>query len=206
MAKGARKDMLLDAAVRSYVKSGVQGLTTKALAKEAECSEALIYKYFRSKDELICEAYLRMHGKIDEKLSAIDIPMDAGRKELTEFAVSLWDTMFDFFVGLGAESLFYFGYRLSDGFLADKERTKPNDSKFLPLIEWLANRLGLDVPASEYRTFVTYTTGAFVQSFVNGDLPYTEENVATVRRMVFGGVLRTHPDYCTLARCGPDGL
>ncbi|MFD1660295.1 TetR/AcrR family transcriptional regulator [Streptomyces caeni] len=44
---------LLDAAEKLVRTTGLSGATTKALAREANCSEAMLYKHFESKDALL---------------------------------------------------------------------------------------------------------------------------------------------------------
>lgn len=48
-----RRDQIAQAALRIIAKSGVSGLTTSALAKEAGISEANLYRHFKGKDEII---------------------------------------------------------------------------------------------------------------------------------------------------------
>lgn len=48
----ARRAQLLDAATRAFAEFGYRGATTKSIAAEAEVAEALIYRYFRSKEAL----------------------------------------------------------------------------------------------------------------------------------------------------------
>lgn len=48
-----RKDSIVLAAIEIISDSGIQGLSTKELAKRQEITESLLYRYFRSKDEII---------------------------------------------------------------------------------------------------------------------------------------------------------
>lgn len=48
-----RRDQIARAALRVIAKSGVSGLTTSVLAKEAGVSEANLYRHFKDKDEII---------------------------------------------------------------------------------------------------------------------------------------------------------
>ncbi|MFD5175596.1 TetR/AcrR family transcriptional regulator [Nocardia sp. NPDC058379] len=47
------RERILDAAAEAMRTRGVAGTTTKEIARVAGCSEPLIYKYFRDKDELL---------------------------------------------------------------------------------------------------------------------------------------------------------
>ena len=47
-----RRELILDAAARLFAEYGFDHVTTKQLAKESGCSEALLYRHFASKDEI----------------------------------------------------------------------------------------------------------------------------------------------------------
>ncbi|TBX70297.1 TetR/AcrR family transcriptional regulator [Flavobacterium silvisoli] len=51
----SKKQDIMDAAVKIFTESGTSAATTKSIALEAKVSEALIFKYFKSKDNLIEE-------------------------------------------------------------------------------------------------------------------------------------------------------
>lgn len=48
-----RKDNIILTAIEIISDLGIQGLSTKELAKRQEITESLLYRYFRSKDEII---------------------------------------------------------------------------------------------------------------------------------------------------------
>ena len=52
------RDRILDAADQAISEYGVAGATTKRIAKQAGCSEALLYKHFASKEELFLAVVL----------------------------------------------------------------------------------------------------------------------------------------------------
>ncbi|MDH4226207.1 MAG: TetR/AcrR family transcriptional regulator [Deltaproteobacteria bacterium] len=52
VSAGARKDSIIEAAGRLFAKKGFKGTTTRAIAEEVGVSEAMIFKYFKKKDDL----------------------------------------------------------------------------------------------------------------------------------------------------------
>lgn len=52
MSAGARRLEIIKAARRAFAKHGFYGTTTKALAREAGVSEALLFKHFSTKDDI----------------------------------------------------------------------------------------------------------------------------------------------------------
>lgn len=66
-----RRRQLLAAATRVFARRGFHGATTKAIAREAGVAEALIYRYFPSKDALFATAVERTAGRLVEGLERI---------------------------------------------------------------------------------------------------------------------------------------
>jgi len=63
-----RRRMIIDAALALFSTKGFRGTTTKEIATAAGCSEATIFKYFASKDELY-SAILEAKATIDETMA-----------------------------------------------------------------------------------------------------------------------------------------
>ena len=194
----SKKDALLDAAIESYAKDGEQGLTTKNLARVADCSEALIYRHFKSKDDLLRACYLRLHKRANESFEPMEISDDASVSELVAAGEAYWIKVFKFYVSAGYESLFYFWFRMSDAFL---EMLKDNtadlravyESSFMSAFEGIRERFNLDISADHYRTYIVFATGTFLSQVVTGKLPDTEESYKMMADLIFGGLMTTVP-------------
>ena len=63
-----RRRVIIDAALALFARKGFRGTTTKEIAEAAGCSEATIFKYFTSKDELY-SAILEVKSAIDETMA-----------------------------------------------------------------------------------------------------------------------------------------
>jgi AcrR family transcriptional regulator len=80
------------AALALFIKKGIAGTTTKAIAKKAGVSEGTIYNYFKSKEELAYRLFVRY--------------MDEFRDELTEKTAGAGDPVGKLSAAVGA----FFGY------------------------------------------------------------------------------------------------
>ena len=60
----SKKQDILDAALRLFTENGVRATPTKSIATEAETSEALIFKYFGTKDQLVEEIMKKAYQAI----------------------------------------------------------------------------------------------------------------------------------------------
>lgn len=72
-----RRAQLLDAATRAFAELGFRGATTKAIAAEADVAEALIYRYFPSKEALFIAVVERTAARLVQATRrAIDVRRD----------------------------------------------------------------------------------------------------------------------------------
>ena len=196
--RGNKKDALLDAAIKSYAEYGEQGLTTKNLARVADCSEALIYRHFKSKDDLLRACYIRLHNKAVAAFEPVEYPENTSLSDVLEISKRYWLKVFRFFVDAGYESLFYFWFRMSDVFAellkeGSEDITKAYTSSFMNMFEEMRVRFNLDISAEHYRTYIVYFTGTFVSQVVTGKLPNTEESFDMIANLIFGGLITTVP-------------
>ena len=49
-----RKELILNGALKSYSKNGLEGMTMDNIAQESDFGKATIYYYFSSKEDIIC--------------------------------------------------------------------------------------------------------------------------------------------------------
>jgi AcrR family transcriptional regulator len=63
-----RRQMIIEAALALFSRKGFRGTTTREIAEAAGCSEATIFKYFATKDELY-SAILEANATIEETLA-----------------------------------------------------------------------------------------------------------------------------------------
>ncbi len=67
--KGAvRREQVVDAALRLIGRKGVKGLTTAALAKESDMSEANLYRHFKNKNDISGAAFTNVVGAMRRNL------------------------------------------------------------------------------------------------------------------------------------------
>src|SRR5215467_11331554 len=64
----ARRHELAEAAWRAIVKYGLEGTTTRLIAKESGYSNGVLAHYFESKDEILLEALRTSHDGIDARI------------------------------------------------------------------------------------------------------------------------------------------
>ncbi len=64
------RQRLLDAAARVFARSGLEGATTREIAREAEVNEVTLFRHFQTKEKLLSEVVQRTFDRQAETLAA----------------------------------------------------------------------------------------------------------------------------------------
>jgi len=80
-----RRDQIVQAALAVIAKKGVGGLTTAALAAEAEVSEANLYRHFKNKEDIFFATVAYVKEKIAKNMEGSLGGADAPVKKLKQF-------------------------------------------------------------------------------------------------------------------------
>lgn len=75
-----RREQLLDIAASLFAKHGLEGTTTKDIAKAAGVSPGLLYHYYRSKEDLLLNVIKRFKNEANDALESdiLDLPVEEG--------------------------------------------------------------------------------------------------------------------------------
>jgi AcrR family transcriptional regulator len=65
MAKESSRNKLIDATIEAIYLNGLHSVTTSKIAKTAHLSEAMIYRHFGNKDEMILESFLSIKADLN---------------------------------------------------------------------------------------------------------------------------------------------
>ncbi len=76
----ARRNQLLDIALTLFAERGVENVSMKDLAAEAEVAQGLIYHYFNSKDDLLLAVFQR-HNPLPEFEAIVEAMSDLPARE-----------------------------------------------------------------------------------------------------------------------------
>lgn len=71
-----KKQDIFDTALSLIVSQGLHATPMAQIAKEANVAAGTIYHYFKSKDEMIHELYINIHGELEEVMDLDDIDLD----------------------------------------------------------------------------------------------------------------------------------
>lgn len=85
-----KRQAILKAAFEVFAERGVQNGPTSAISKKAGVAEGSLFRYFKTKDDLLNELYLEMRREFDRELT--EFPASADAKTRLRY---IWDAFVD---------------------------------------------------------------------------------------------------------------
>lgn len=90
-ARGEVRRRIREAALRSFADHGLDGASTRSIARDADCDPALVRYYFSSKQELF-EQVVRRPAALDDQLEEMaSLPHDERAAYLADLVEQCWD-------------------------------------------------------------------------------------------------------------------
>lgn len=194
MRSDNRKRELIDATMQIVAENGLNGFSMKKVTERAGVSEALVYRYFPTKDELLYASFESVNKRIAALFDSFVLPAFDSPQAVESAVRSLWLMYFDFLVKAKHCTVFYFDYRDSNYI----RRIKANEREvgetyfrsFSKLIAVFNERFGIfeRMSSDHLWTYILDTTGLFAKRLIRGELPSTPESYETIWRLIFGGI------------------
>lgn len=103
-----RKDSIVITAIDIMSELGIQGLTTKEIASRQRISEGTIFRYFKSKNEIIF-SMLKEFSRFDEDIRDAAIAMDLNFVETCRYCVNTYADYYESYPAITALSYSYDG-------------------------------------------------------------------------------------------------
>jgi AcrR family transcriptional regulator len=97
VSRGSTRDRILDAAADVMTRLGLARTTTKEIARAAGCSEALLYKHFRDKEEIFLGVLKERLPNLTATLAAL--PARAGTATVEDQLVEVVELAVRFYQG-----------------------------------------------------------------------------------------------------------
>ncbi|MGL1893532.1 MAG: TetR/AcrR family transcriptional regulator [Spirochaetaceae bacterium] len=88
------KDKLISATIEAIYTNGLNSVTTAKIAKQAKLSEAMIYRHFGNKDEMIIASYMEIKTELNDSVK-INL---SDEMYFNQTSYSIWLSHVDFFI------------------------------------------------------------------------------------------------------------
>lgn len=194
MKSAERKRELTDATMQIVAEQGLHGFSMRQVTRKVGVSEALLYRYFPTKEELLYSCFESMHKGIAAVFAHAKVPDFENLTDTFETIRNLWTDYFVFLVKSGYRTIFYFDYRDSSYMKhileKDEEARNTYFSGFVQLFYAFENKYHIlkNVESNYLWTYILDTTGIFAKRVIRGELPASDENYDVIFKLIFGGI------------------
>lgn len=180
--------------MRVVAKNGLESFSVLQAAKLAQVNEALVYRDFGTKENLLFECYDSVAKQVVELYKDAE-PFDLNDSKITyKQAHAIWYTYFSFLVQNGYKTLFYQQYRDSNHILTYIEKEKEGQAAdfagFLSALQPVLKDMQLPegMTYNHIWTYLMDTSSIFAKRIINGQLDNTPESYEAIWHMLAYGI------------------
>lgn len=190
-----RREDFLDITMQLVAEKGFGGFSMKQVTKKMGVSEALIYKYFETKENLLYACFESMHMRVAALFKGYALPSLGSPAALYAAVRGIWMTYFDFLVKNTYKTVYYFDYRDSPYIKSILEHDDEARSTYFKDFGALMHQINFlshftdRMSEAHLWTYVLDTTGIFAKRVIRGELPKTEESYEATWTLISGGIL-----------------
>lgn len=194
MATENRRLELMETCMQVIAEKGLSAFSMKKVTKRVGVSEALIYRYFETKENLLNECFALVHRQIGALYDGFPRKMPDTTEEKYDLLHSLWITYITFLVKNDYRTIFYFEYRNSSylGELRSLKNMEQNlyFKSFRVIYKGFNRHFHIEekTSADHLWTYIMDTAGVFARRMIRGELPNTQESYENTWKLVFGGI------------------
>lgn len=184
---------LMQSTMDIVAEKGLDGFSMKQVTKRLGYSEALLYKYFDTKDNLLLQCFLFVNRQIADLFADVPLPSKWNILGRVEFTHRQWERYFRFMVQNGNRSLFYYAYRdsnyLQDVLIRNNSEVSGEMNQFMGLVHSVVEgKLRSGVPADYIWLYLLESTGAFVKQAIRNQVPMDEIDIDSIWLLISGGL------------------
>lgn len=195
MVKVGRKEEFIDTTMQIVAQNGLGGFAMKQVTSKMGVSEALIYKYFETKENLLYACFESFHMRVAALFRNFTLPPITSPQDMYAAIRSLWFTYFEFLVNGDYRTIYYFDYRdspyIREVMKHDDEAAATYFKYFAAIVHNINTRARFTERSSGAHLwmYVLDTSGIFAKRIIRGELPRTEESYEEIWRLISQGIL-----------------
>lgn len=191
MPQNNRKSELMEATMKIIAEQGMTGFSMRQVTDRVGVSEALLYKYFGTKDHLLFHCYLQVEKQVAERLTLSARNHGLNRQS---FPVVSSDYL-HFLVENDYRTLFFYEYRNSRFIKNVIEFSPVAKATFFREFSEMFERLNetyhfmKDVPEAYFWAYVIDTSLMFAKRMIRMELGQKDEDYQAAIRLMSVGIL-----------------
>ena len=185
---------IMRAAIELVAEDGISAVTTRHVARRAGVSDGLMYRFFKSKEELLISCLYQITDEITEYLHGF---MEIQAETVTEYKREVrarWNVFFSCLLEHVSETLFFHEYANSASMM---KLTREGKFQITDFTRMLAERLGAanlqftrvseeDIPY--FWLYFIHVSMLFAVRIIRGELPDTEKSRDKIWEMIANGI------------------
>ena len=90
-----RREQILSCAILRIAEDG-EAFSTEGVAKDALCSQSLVFRHFGTKGELMDECFLKVCREVTGILAYVRLPEELTVQSLNAYAMGLWESCYTY--------------------------------------------------------------------------------------------------------------
>lgn len=194
-AKKAKKEILLDCAMKAVAENGLMSVSMQMVTKMAGTAEGLIYKHYGTKENLLLQCYLSLYEEIRDCIEEeIGDPHGIdNREDMFAFLEEIWKRYFTYLLRNRYKTLYFYEYRNS-AYMKSAAMSGKIDPKnyFVKTVEvfYEFDRKFDILHKIDIKWFFYYVTDisiVFAIRLINEEMECDEKMLNTVWNLVWGG-------------------
>jgi len=183
-----RRQKIIDGTMRVIAEKGLDTFSVIQVARKTHINEALIYRDFETKDNLLMSCYYSYQNKVANLYR--EISAKNSMKPLKENLYEVWYAAFCFMVDEDYRTIFAHAFRESsyrEALMNEEKQGKP-DYLYEAREKWLGEKFNQDINMSFIWTYVIDLSMEFAVRIIRGEFTYDEENIMQIWNLMFGGI------------------
>ncbi len=178
MGMKATKELFLEKTIEVVARVGMENLRTKMVADAAGFSEATMFRFFRDKDEMLCETFLEVDRRVSEVFLACFKPEKFENTTCKEALFEIWKKIFSYLLENPNETLYLIRFRYSALYSSEiRSKRKAYDGSLNKAYEYLTdlNAAGVGTYQGFLTNYAFEMTLCFAEKIVTGRIQLTED-------------------------------
>lgn len=173
---------------------GLDGFSMKQVTDRLGLSEALLYKYFSTKENLLYQCFMSVNKQIAGLFVGMELPQ-GDIAAVGEFVHRQWEQYFRFMVNNGSRSLFYYAYRestyLQKVLMCNNAEVAQDMQPFMQIMKGIAGEVGLkaEVSTDYIWLYLLEGTGNFVKYIIRNNMKLEDVDIDGIWKLLSGGLM-----------------
>lgn len=186
------RNELLESAIRLVAKNGMENIRTKEIAEDVGISEGTMYKHFKSKNEILRDAFFLVDTRISSILTQSSFASSVNIENFWDMVHEIWEKIYSYLLSHEEETLFLIRFRYSALYTAElRKKRQAYNGMFDEIYKSLEKIHTL--PPDIYRGFLTSyifeITLCFAEKYVTGRIPEDDSLEDNLWNAVKGAVV-----------------